>query len=828
MLNPPQSEVVRVLTETPNVSLIVATKPGTGKSLIARYAIERQREDKVFTRAIILEPLKALTAQMARDLTTWFPRLKVIEVSSDTAEIIGKGVERNQSILEADIAVFTYESFEVATRHPETYTFLPEISLLYVDEIQSLKDDRRGGTLDTGLTRYLLSHGANVQFIAASGTVANYKDLKDWLEGMIPQVKVIHSDFSPVKADLDPNIYVYARGNTTRAELLAQLAIDAVKQKQDPVIVMTLNRSLTWSIAKKIQEVLGPNAANVHHAGLNRDERARIEESFRRKLLPVLVSTPTLAAGVNTPCRKAIVDTTYWDVTEFRNRCVTIGNILQIMGRAGRLPDWTHAYVQLAAMEDPHWNQKVNLGVVSRVPDLEPKIPEFEASEEVLLGLKEFAKKLNEEQEDWVKRRAARSHASPYEILKVIKDEYEKFKGHEMDEQKALQFAMIRAKVEAPGAEHADKDPTPLEELEKQLNSPSLVVGSLMNSMEAAVNSQIAMAEVPISSQSIFEFLKRTYSWNTARERRWGSSCRILSMDHNLRNKALRYHVLEGAPLAFLPPTKVKVIEGPLQDKESQMRFTEALDWLSKHRYTGQKDGDYVSETKGILTHRSGLHPQRVETVLSALARAHQDVLSNGAHFVEFLAEAYDCKGRRDKLELYASALRMDWIAEEPPYNASESSVSKIVWFYHPEERLGDDVANEIHMLDLVVRPLTAGTFGGEVYRVLRQWASNNGIPPVLCEMGAWFEEHKVYNFNAKRLLMAYLNGARIINGQLVKVQEKWRVPLEVQGMVKIANGQMPEIRDYRDDTEGLNSIMRGFDRTVNLMAKKTDPSKEG
>jgi hypothetical protein len=821
---PPQAAFKALLEDRGNTSVILASRPGTGKTWAIRFSIEHQKATGRFRKAIVLEPLKALATQVIRELTQWFPGMKLAEVTGDTVDIIGMGDERNKAILDADLIVATYEVFEAMTRQPEVYTALSALSLLYVDEIHMLGNERRGGILDTGLTRFLLGHGANIQMIGASATVANTEDLKTWLAQLTPDVEVVSSDFSPMNVQLDPRIWVYSRGNKERASALAKLAINAIREKQGPVILMTLNRSLTWSVAKEVQKVLGEKAAAVHNAALSRSEREKVEQNFRAKLIPVLVSTPTLQAGINMPCRTAILDTTYWNVEEFRPDCIDIGSILQTAGRAGRLPDWTTAYVKLVALEDPHWGQKFNMGQVGRSPSLEVSPPEFQATSAQMEELREFSQLLSKDNMDWVRKRAVRAGVSIYAVLHAVKKQFEVFKEDGHDDEKAIRFALVRAKVEAPGGESNERDPSPLEELERQLNSPSLVSGKLIATMETTVNSQIAMSNREILPDEVISFLKHTFSWHTARERKWGSSCRILPMDGNMRYRPSpigKYHMLEGMPLAFHPPAKVKVLEGPLQEEEATERFKESLTWLRDHRFIGKKDDGYVSEKKGVLTHRSGLHPQRVERMLQAI---NHDVPANGEAFLSMIAEAYDCQNRKERVDTYRGFMRYDWLCEHSPLTGTENAVNRIVWWFRPEERFGDDIGQEVPLLDMVIKPLVAGTKSMENYRLIRQWAIMDGAPLPICRIGAWLEEHKVYDYNTKKLLFSYLNGTRIVEGKLYRPKKPWRVPLEVKGLARVMDEGEPELLDYRDDPAEMQKVMHDFERVINRMASDIKP----
>ncbi|XP_030753010.1 probable ATP-dependent DNA helicase HFM1 [Sitophilus oryzae] len=78
------------------------------------------------------------------------------------------------------------------------------------------------------------------------------------------------------------------------------------------------------------------NGIAFHHAGLVRENRYSIEEAFRQGHIPILVTTSTLAMGVNLPAHLVIIKSTkcydysggYKDYDEV--------SIFQMIGRAGR------------------------------------------------------------------------------------------------------------------------------------------------------------------------------------------------------------------------------------------------------------------------------------------------------------------------------------------------------------------------------------------------------------------------------------------------------------------------------------------------------------
>ena len=73
-----------------------------------------------------------------------------------------------------------------------------------------------------------------------------------------------------------------------------------------------------------------------HHAGMDAQDRALIEDLFRSGRLPVLVSTTTLALGVNLPAHLVVVKGTMQVLQGSIYREYDEAQVLQMMGRAGR------------------------------------------------------------------------------------------------------------------------------------------------------------------------------------------------------------------------------------------------------------------------------------------------------------------------------------------------------------------------------------------------------------------------------------------------------------------------------------------------------------
>ena len=85
-----------------------------------------------------------------------------------------------------------------------------------------------------------------------------------------------------------------------------------------------------------LKELL-PYGFAIHHAGMSRSDRTLVEDLFADKHIQVLVSTATLAWGVNLPAHTVIIKGTQIYSPE-KSQWVELSSmdVLQMLGRAGR------------------------------------------------------------------------------------------------------------------------------------------------------------------------------------------------------------------------------------------------------------------------------------------------------------------------------------------------------------------------------------------------------------------------------------------------------------------------------------------------------------
>jgi helicase len=255
---------------------------------------------------------------------------------------------------------------------------LRSISTVVVDEVQNISDPSRGANLEFLLTLLRAGHsrGAPVQVIALSAVVGDTNGFESWLGAGLLKTETRPVPLRESVIDARGTAMHHASDGTESQESFIQPAYvpggEGSKQIIIPlvqrliaegkkVIVFRSMKGQTVGTAGYLAQYLGlPPATSVlsvlptgdlsassqelrhalqggvgfHNADLDRDERSVLEVAFRDRDsdLKVLVSTTTLAMGVNTPAEAVVIAglqhpfSHAYSVAEYKN----------MAGRAGR------------------------------------------------------------------------------------------------------------------------------------------------------------------------------------------------------------------------------------------------------------------------------------------------------------------------------------------------------------------------------------------------------------------------------------------------------------------------------------------------------------
>src|SRR2546421_2731039 len=165
-------------------SVMVAAPTGTGKTLVAEFAIwlAQQRNQRV----IYTTPLKALSNQKYRDLreiygydTVGLVTGDIVEHSRASVVVMTTEVYRNM-LLEEGGERFTSEENPIPSS-------LADVGFVIFDELHYLSDIGRGPVWEEAI----ICSPPNVQLVGLSATVSNAEDLASWISRVYRPISLI-------------------------------------------------------------------------------------------------------------------------------------------------------------------------------------------------------------------------------------------------------------------------------------------------------------------------------------------------------------------------------------------------------------------------------------------------------------------------------------------------------------------------------------------------------------------------------------------------------------------------------------------------------------
>ncbi|HUI40103.1 MAG TPA: ATP-dependent DNA helicase [Methanothrix sp.] len=351
-LYPPQAEAMeRGLLD--GKSMLLAMPTASGKTLLAELAMLRAALQG--KRSLYIVPLRALASEKYES----FSKFGSLGVSAGIST--GDFDKRDERLGKNQIIIATSEKADSLMRNGAAW--VKDLAVLVVDEIHLLNDAGRGPTLEMTITK-LRRLNPDMQVIGLSATVANGRELADWLDA-----DMVSSEWRPVQLRegiICSGKLVFPDGEATldakKDEALALVKDTLSKEAQ--ILIFENSRKNAEAAASRLCGLLpgGPETESLseiilatgesqtcqrlascvthgiafHHAGLLSEQRRLVEQGFRENKIKVIASTPTLAAGLNLPARRVLIRS--YKRYEYGAGMMPIPVIeyRQMAGRAGR------------------------------------------------------------------------------------------------------------------------------------------------------------------------------------------------------------------------------------------------------------------------------------------------------------------------------------------------------------------------------------------------------------------------------------------------------------------------------------------------------------
>ncbi|CAG9857246.1 unnamed protein product [Phyllotreta striolata] len=373
-----------------NESIVVSAPTGSGKTVIFELGIVKllmDYEANAFEdfKIVYISPLKSLCQERVVD---WNRKFSPFGVSIVCATGESDNLDYH-TLINHNLIISTPEKWDVLTRKwRDNELVVRAVKLFMIDEVHLLNEDDRGSTLEVIVSRMktIQNYTPNredetqMRFMAVSATIGNVEDIAQWLgcrnlfnfpsdARPVPLKTIVLGYSSPIasvpfKFDLSLNyrlqnlIIQHAEGKPTLIFCSTRKSVDMTAKHLKQTLKIQINPlqarqliDVSESITdNKIKDVI-KHGIGVHHAGMPNDTRYRIESAFREGHLPILVTTSTLAMGVNLPAHLVIIKSTkFYANGNYQDYSATAIN--QMIGRAGRIQFDTSATAIILTTND--------------------------------------------------------------------------------------------------------------------------------------------------------------------------------------------------------------------------------------------------------------------------------------------------------------------------------------------------------------------------------------------------------------------------------------------------------------------------------------------
>lgn len=377
-LNRIQSKMCTAALEKDH-NMLLCAPTGSGKTNVALLSmlgvVKKYRDMHGFLnlqdfKIVYIAPMKALVQECVQNFGK---RLSCLNMT--VRELSGDQSLNSREISDTNVIVTTPEKWDVVTRKSMDRLFAQMVKLIIIDEIHLLHDDR-GAVLEGIVARTLRQSeidGNVVRLVGLSATLPNYEDVATFLRVDPSGLFYFDSSFRPVPLQ-QQFIGITEKKVLKKIQVMNEICYEKalLHAGKNQILIFTHSRADTVKTAKALldfattndtlskfvkddsasSEILKTESANakshelrdllpfgfaVHHAGLQRVDRSLVEDLFADRHIQVLVSTATLAWGVNLPCHTVIIKGTQIYSPE-KGAWTELSplDILQMIGRAGR------------------------------------------------------------------------------------------------------------------------------------------------------------------------------------------------------------------------------------------------------------------------------------------------------------------------------------------------------------------------------------------------------------------------------------------------------------------------------------------------------------
>jgi len=368
LFNPIQTQAFTELYDTDD-NVLICAPTGSGKTICAEFALLRMIKNEPKGRCVYVAPKPEIAAQRFRD---WGLRFGPEGLGLNVVQLTGETAADLRLLAEGRVVIATAEQWDIISRRWKQRKNVQDVSLFIVDELHLLGGPE-GPTLEVVVsrTRYISSQlERRVRIVGLSASLANAKDVGDWMGATTHSNFNFHPNVRPVPLELflqgsdishfgsrmlafSKTVYNAVVGHSPdkpaivfvpsrkQAQLTAIDLITYAAADDDPLKFLSASQEDIKPVLKSIREqtlaqTLGAGVGFIH-AGMNATDRRRVEGLYRDGVIRVLVAPVSLCWELDARGHLVVImGTESYDGKEHKYSQFPITDILQMMGLACR------------------------------------------------------------------------------------------------------------------------------------------------------------------------------------------------------------------------------------------------------------------------------------------------------------------------------------------------------------------------------------------------------------------------------------------------------------------------------------------------------------
>ena len=305
---PHQLALLEAARERRSTLLIAPT--GAGKTLagflpsLVALSGPKQAKTGAGLRTLYISPLKALAADVARNLTVPVEEMG-LKIRTETRSGDTTAARRQrQRAHPPQMLLTTPEQVALLLSHPDAPYLFADLDTIILDELHALAASKRGDLLALDLAR-LRTLAPDLMTIGLSATVARPTELRAYLVAQSePDVSIALAGIVTVKGGAEPDIKILETaagvpwsGHTSRYAMGE--VYDAIRAHRLTLVFVNTRMQAEYAF----QELWRRNDDNLpiglHHGSLDAAQRRKVEAAMAAGKLRAVVATSTLDLGID-------------------------------------------------------------------------------------------------------------------------------------------------------------------------------------------------------------------------------------------------------------------------------------------------------------------------------------------------------------------------------------------------------------------------------------------------------------------------------------------------------------------------------------------------